>query len=160
MFDEKFWLAISFLVFVILIIKFTRLRILKYLDDKTQAIAEEISSAKKIKEKTIQLLKEAEKYRQESEEYAKKLLQDAQKEVQTFAAEAKKAAELEISKRTNAALDRIKIEETAAIRKIKIKIIASATQSISENFFQESSEKQQYELLNQAARDFEKLLIS
>ena len=51
MFNEKFWLAIAFLTFVGLIIKYVGPKITKSLDQKSKEIAEEILAAKEMKEK-------------------------------------------------------------------------------------------------------------
>ena len=66
MFNEKFWLAIAFVAFLALLLKFARTAITKSLDDKSKAIAEEILAAKDLKEKAVKLLAHAEKFSSES----------------------------------------------------------------------------------------------
>ena len=70
MFNEKFWLAIAFLTFVGLIIKYVGPKITKSLDQKSKEIAEEILAAKEMKEKAAKLLATAEAYYKESLYYS------------------------------------------------------------------------------------------
>ena len=69
MLDEKFWLAIAFTAFAILIVKYVWPLLAKSIDSKSKAIAEEILAAKKMKEKAQKLLDEAEKFYLESLNY-------------------------------------------------------------------------------------------
>ena len=82
MFDEKFWLAIAFLAFIALLIKYAKTSILNAINQKALDITKAISDAKKAKEDAEKLLKEVEQYQLESKSYAQKLISDAQKEVE------------------------------------------------------------------------------
>jgi len=156
MLNEKFWLAVAFTAFVLLIIKYVNPKISKALGDKSKSIAEEILAAKEMKEKAIQLLAKAEKYQKESENYSQKLMKDAQDEAQKYAAESKQMVELEIAKKTAAALNRIQIEEASAIREIKSKIVALAIANLSENISKELTSANHEQLFAQAMQDLEK----
>ncbi len=156
MLNEKFWLAVAFTAFVLLIIKYVNPKISKALGDKSKSIAEEILAAKELKEKAIQLLAKAEKYQKESENYSQKLMKDAQDEAQKYAEESKQMVELEIAKKTAAAVNRIQIEEASAIREIKSKIVALAIANLSENIGKELTSANHEQLFAQAMQDLEK----
>ena len=156
MLNEKFWLAVAFTAFVLLIIKYVNPKISKALGDKSKLIAEEILAAKEMKEKAIQLLAKAEKYQKESESYSQKLMQDAQEEAIKYAAESKQMVESEIAKKTAAALNRIQVEEASAIREIKSKIVALAIANLSENISKELTLANHEQLFAQAMQDLEK----
>jgi F-type H+-transporting ATPase subunit b len=157
MFNEKFWLAIAFTVFAALIIKFTKSKLNKSLDDKSKMIAEEILAAKEMKERAAKLLVSTEKYNQESLNYSQKLIRDAELEAQRFLAEAQKSVEEEVAKKTAAALVRIEQEQMEAVRKIKNQIIASALQTV-ENSTTSLDEKQSSAILLRATQDLEKVI--
>jgi F-type H+-transporting ATPase subunit b len=152
MFNEKFWLAVAFLGFVTLIIKYVGPKITKALDAKSKKIAEEILAAKELKEKAVKLLERAEKYYQESEKFAQKLVKDAEDESQKFVAEAKQLLEDEVSKKTAASLARIKLEEESAIREMKVKIVASAIEKFSASL--NLDQKNHEELVVTAVKEF------
>ena len=156
--DPKFWLAIAFFTFVALVIKFARATISKSLEAKSKAIAEEILAAKEMKERAILLLAKAEKYAEESENYAAKLLQNAEDEAKKFAAEAAQMVESEIAKKTAASIERIKIEETSAIREIKNRIVNLAIENLSENIGKEMTAANHDQLVSKALGDFEKVV--
>ena len=156
MLNEKFWLAIAFTAFVLLIIKYVNPKISKALGDKSKSIAEEILAAKEMKEKAIQLLAKAEKYQKESKSYSQTSMKAAQDEEQKYAEESKQMVELEIAKKTAAALNRIQIEEASAIREIKSKIVALAIANLSENISKELTSTNHEQLFAQAMQDLEK----
>lgn len=158
MFNEKFWLAIAFLAFILLVLKFARASILKSLDGKSKAIAEEILAAKEMKEKAIYLLEKSERFQKESEAYAKKLIKDAEDEAAKFTAEAKQMVADEISKKTAASLERIKMEEVIAVREIKTKIVETAIKNMSENISKEMGKAHHDHLIAQATEDFQKII--
>ncbi len=123
---EKFWLAVAFLSFVTLMIKYVWPLLAKALDSKSKSIAEEILAAKEMKDGAEKLLAKAEKLHHEAVLFAQKLVKDTENEVQKLIAESQQILDEELAKRKTAALDRIKFEEESAIRELKIKIVNSA----------------------------------
>lgn len=156
--DPRFWLAIAFVTFITLVIKFARSTILKSLEAKSKAIAEEILAAKEMKERAIALLAKAEKYEKESTIYAAKLLKDAEDEAQKFAAEAAEIVASEIAKKTAASIERIKIEESSAIHELKNRIVNVAISNLSENLGKELTAENHNQLVSTAVADFEKVI--
>ena len=75
--DPKFWLAISFIVFVILMIKYALPLILKGLDSKVIKITNLLIDAEDSKKKADQLLKDAEKYLEDSVKFGDQIVKDA-----------------------------------------------------------------------------------
>lgn len=133
MFDEKFFLAISFFIFAGILIKLVGPKITNALDNKSKAIADELAAAKETKEKAIKLLDEAEKYQKESSSYAKKLLKDAESEAKQFLIDAQKSIAEELDKKTAAAQTRIQHAEKGALQDIKNSIISTALKEIETN---------------------------
>jgi F-type H+-transporting ATPase subunit b len=158
MFNEKFWLALAFLTFTALIIKFVWPLIAKALDAKSKKIAEEILAAKELRQKAEKFLADAEKYHTDSVQFAEKLLKDAAAETKKFAEESKHLLEVELAKKTTAAMARIKLEEESAIRELKTKIVASTFKNLEENLSKEISETQHEKINQQASEDLLKAL--
>ncbi len=154
-FDEKFWLAIAFFAFATLIIKFVWPLIAKGLDNKSKKIAEDILTAKDLREKAEKLLASAEKYYQESTDFAQKLLKDAEDEAKKLAADSRDTLEKEVSKKTAAALERIKIEEESAIREIKTKIVSTAIDGLSSKM--DLDQKIHENLVEKSIKNFERI---
>jgi F-type H+-transporting ATPase subunit b len=157
MLNEKFYLAVAFAVFSLLIIRFVWPKIAKALDTKSKAIAEEILAAKDLKEKAEKLLAEAEKYHEESLDFSKKIIDDTKKEATKLAKESEKSLKTEIEKKTQAALSRIKIEEETAIRGIKTQIIESAVTDLTKDLSKISNDEHK-NLISNASEKLEKAL--
>ncbi len=151
MFDEKFWLAIAFFTFVILVVKYALPLILAQLDAKSKQIAEELLAAKEAKEKAKKLLESAEKHYEEAVSFSSKLLKDSASESQKFLSESQKALESEMAKKMDALNTRIKQEQEIAIREMKTVIIASAIKKIEQNL--QNAQKTQLESTVKKAAD-------
>lgn len=143
MLNEKFWLAIAFLTFVILIIKFVWPHLAKALDESSKKIAADLLAAKELKERAEKLLANAEQFYKESVAYAEKLAKDAEDEARKIAENAKTSLEAEVKKKTDAALARVKLEEERMVREIKLQIVSSAINNISQNLDLKGGEQEQ-----------------
>ncbi len=155
MLNEKFWLAIAFLSFLALMLKYIWPLLAKAIDSKSKKIAEEILSAKELKEKAEKLLNDAEKFYQESLSFSQKLTKDAEVEAQKLAKESKEILENELRKKTQAALDRIKLEEERTIREIKLRIISDTMEVLSKNFGLD--EKSHEQIVEKSLKNFERI---
>jgi len=131
MFNEKFWLAIAFLSFVALCIKYILPKINLALDEKSKKIAEDILMAKKYREQAEKILEEAKAFHKYSIEKSQKIIEDAQKESAKIEINLKKELEEKIAKITAISLERLKSEEESAIRIVKESIINNAIDKIS-----------------------------
>ncbi len=125
-FDEKFWLAIAFLVFVGVIIKYLMPSIKLSLENKSKEIAQNLLEAKEMKERAQQLLVDAKNNFQETITYCEKLTADAEIEAKNLLSDIQNQASLEIEKKMAALNMRLKSEEENAVREMKAKIIHEA----------------------------------
>jgi len=157
-FDEKFWLAVAFVVFILLVLKLAGKTILNLLDAKSNLVKKTIDDAKKAKEEAEKLLENAKKYNKESKSYADKLIAEATKEADKLAQEAKEEIESEITKKTATALKRIEVEQEIAIKEVKKRIVKTALETLSKSFKSDITDKEQEKLLTKANSDLEEIL--
>lgn len=157
MFDEKFWLAIAFIGFLIAILKYVMPSLTKGLDEKSKQIAKDLLEAKEMKEKAKLYLAEAEKQYKEAIEFSDKLIKDSAVEAQKLLTDANQAAKTEITKKMTALDNRIKQEEENAVREIKTKIINLAVQSLTSNLGSAKKENHDNSLKN-SLNDISKLI--
>lgn len=155
MFDEKFYLALAFLTFLGLILKFVWPNLSKSLDENSKKIAEELLAAKELKERAEKLLKDAEKFYQDSLLYAEKMASDAQTESRQITELARLEVDQEIKKKTDAAIARVKLEEERLVRELKLKIVENAIAEISQNLDFDNSEQEK--LLAKSIKNLETL---
>jgi F-type H+-transporting ATPase subunit b len=126
MFEEKFWLAISFLSFVVLIIKFFGAKISSSLNQKSKEISDNINLVSEQKKQSQLLLVEAQKIYEESIVSAKKLIEEANQESIKMLNNAQVLLDQEINRMKLLSSQKIKQEEEKAIRLIKNKVILDA----------------------------------
>ncbi len=130
MFDEKFWLAIAFVVFIVFIYKFLGNKINSMLNEKSQQIASDLLLASQAKEKAEKLLQEAQDYNQQSLKYAEKLKLDTSSELNIMYQNATLSLQQELAKITEASQKRLQEEEQIAIRKVQETIISQAIEIV------------------------------
>lgn len=142
MFDEKFWLAISFLTFAVIFKKYAWPVIIKGLDGKSKDIAHQILEAKELKEHAEKLLAEAKELHKEAEKYSTKILQEAEHDAKKLVEESQEALRNEIAKMSAGALQRVKNEEERAIRLIKEEVVTKVVTNLESDFRNIEAEKQ------------------
>ncbi len=157
MFDEKFWLAIAFLAFAILFIKYVLPHLLKNIDNKSREIAKELLDAKEAKEKALALLEASKKHLDDAMKASEKLISEAEIESRKLFEEAKAAAEAEIAKKMQAVQDRIKFEEERVVREMKVKIISSAISAVQADM-QNTKKDRLDNLIKKSANDISKVI--
>jgi len=141
MIDEKFWLAIAFVLFIIFIYKFLGYKISSMLNEKSQQIARDLLMASQAKEKAEKLLNEAQEYNQQSIEYAKKLQLNTSNELNIIHQNAKINLEQELAKITTASQKRLQEEEQIAVRKVQETIINEAIKIVANSKIDDSQQK-------------------
>ena len=156
--DEKFWLAVAFTTFVLILIKLVGKVLVNALNEKSKSIKDTIDNAQKARETAEKLLKDAKKYSEESKSYADKLIADANKEAQALAKKAQEEIDAEIATKTSAAIKRVEMEQEIAIKEVKKKIVQSALDSLSTSLKSDITDQEQEKLLSKASSDLEKIL--
>ena len=141
MFDEKFWLAVSFIIFIIFIYKFLGNKINSILNEKSQQIANDLLKASQAKEEAEKLLHEAQEYHQQSLKYAEKLKFDTSSELNIMYENATLSLQQELAKINEASQKRLQEEEQIAIRKLQETIILQAIEIVANTKI--SNEQQQ-----------------
>ncbi len=139
--DEKFWLAIAFLAFALLIYKYVWSMLSRIIGNKSDQIVKDLHDAKVSKEKAEVLLQETQKQYDAALENSKKILGEAEEEARKFITDSKLSVEDEIKRKVDALSMRIKNEEEKAIRDIKSKIISLALKNAKEDLKEADKEK-------------------
>ena len=131
--DAKFWLAIAFFTFLLIIYKLAWLFLSKMIAGKADQIAKDLNDAKEAKARAESLLEKAQQSLDKSLENSKQIIAEAEDEAKKLIADSKKAVEDEINRKVGALNERLKAEEEKAVRDIKSKIVAAALQSVKDD---------------------------
>jgi F-type H+-transporting ATPase subunit b len=133
--DPETWVAISFLLFVALILHFrVPAKIASALDSRSVAIARELEEARKLRQEAEAVLADYKRRAANAHAEAEAILAQAEREAAAYATEAKAAFDEMITRRLNIAEQKIKQEEEAARKEIRAQAaelaIAAAEQLI------------------------------
>ena len=155
--DEKFWLAIAFLTFAVLVVKCVWPTLSKMISNKSDQIAKDLKDAKEFKERAEALLTETQEQYKSTIKNAEKILLEARDEAKKYIEDSKEAVQDEIKRKIDSLNDRIKSEEEKAVRDIKMKIIEVAVSNVKKDL--QDVDKSKFEnVIKKSIGDISKLI--
>lgn len=114
------WVAISFLLFVGLLVYLKVPAIIaRMLDERSAKIARELAEARKLREEAQSLLASYQKKRVDAEKDAADIIEQARKEAEAYTAEAGRKLAETLERRTKQAEQKIAQAEAAAIKEVR-----------------------------------------
>jgi len=124
----EFWVAVSFLGFVALVIYFKAPgMVIKALDDRADAIRHELDEARRLREEAQALLADYERKQRNAEKEADSIIQLARQEAKSLAVETRESLKDSLERRSKLAQDKIARAEEQAIGEVRA---AAATAAI------------------------------
>lgn len=151
--DPTAWLAVSFIIFIVILVKKGKGAFVKLLDSRIEGIREEIETAENLRVEAQELLAQYQRKHRDAVKEAEQIITDAQKRAEEITKSAD--AELkEIAKRREKQLeDRLSRLEQSAITEIQTYAadlaIKATTEIISDHLDKKSNDK----LVDQAIKD-------
>jgi F-type H+-transporting ATPase subunit b len=131
--DPKFWVAVSFFLFIIIAWKPLIMRFAKALDARGEKIRTEIDEAQKLRVEAEAMLKRAQAAREAAEREAEALLAHAREEAARMGEAARADLDAALKRREKMALDRIaaaEAEASAAVRAAAADVAVTAARSL------------------------------
>ena len=121
----EFWVAVSFLLFVALLVWFGVPRMVtKALDDRAEAIRKEIEEARRLREEAQKLLAEHEKRREDAQAEVAEIMATARAEAEAVQTQMRRAFEDMIARKKAAAEQKIAQASDNAVRDIRARTAA------------------------------------
>lgn len=158
MFDATFWVAISFVIFCLIIVyKKIPQVINNLLDNKINEIKSEIDNAKNLKNESEQLLKKYKKKIEDAHMEKNQILNSEKKETEIFIQESENKFEqliLNKKKSLEQKLDQMKVKAIKDMQNISNKIALEAVKKIISN----SANDEKMKVVNQ--KNLEKIFIN
>lgn len=158
MFDATFWVAISFVIFCLIIVyKKIPQVINNLLDNKINEIKSEIDNAKNLKNESEQLLKKYKKKIEDAHMEKNQILNSEKKETEIFIQESENKFEqliLNKKKSLEQKLDQMKVKAIKDMQNITNKIALEAVKKIISN----SANDEKMKVINQ--KNLEKIFIN
>jgi F-type H+-transporting ATPase subunit b len=131
--NPETWVAVAFVLFVVLLGKILWTKITEMLDKRSAAIAKALGDADRLRADAVKAKAEAEKTLAQATAEAEAILAQAREEVGRMQARAAQSLQNAIALREQQALDRIAQSEAAASKQVRdtaIDIALSATRSL------------------------------
>ena len=131
--DPETWVAIAFLLFVVLLGKILWTRIAALLDKRAADISKALAEASRLRDEALKAKTDAEKTLAQASAEAETILAQARGEVQSMQARAAQILQTQIALREQQALDRIAQAEAAAAKQVRdtaIDVALGATRAL------------------------------
>ena len=154
--DPKFWLTVSFILFVILMIKPFKSMMIGGLDQKIEEIKSNINSSLKSFSEAEIKLKEAEKQTEDLDNKIQELINSAKSQAETISKNIVDKTAQAISSKEKNSLERIKQIEISAIQSIKNQASIELNSMIT-NYLSNLSDSDRNKVLEKSVSDFKSL---
>ena len=154
--DPKFWLTVSFILFVILMVKPFKSMMIGGLDQKIEEIKSNINSSLKSFSEAEVKLKEAEKQTEDLDNKIQELLNSAKSQAETISKNIVDKTSQTISSKEKNSLERIKQIEISAIQSIK-KQASIELNSMITNYLANLSDSDRNKVLEKSVSDFKSI---
>lgn len=154
--DPKFWLLVSFVLFVILMIKPFKSMLIGGLDQKIEEIKSNINSSLKSFSDAETKLKEAEKQTADLDNKIQELLNSAKSQAETISKNIVDKTAQAISSKEKNSLERIKQIEISAIQSIKNQASIELNNMIT-NYLSNLTDADRNKVLEKSVSDFKSI---
>ncbi len=125
--DPAFWVAVSFLLFFALLVWLgVPGKIAGALDNRAEAIKDELDQARRLREDAQALLADYKRKKAEAEEEAKEIIERAKRDAEAMATETRQALGESLTRRTKMAEEKIARAEAQAISEVRGKAVDAA----------------------------------
>lgn len=129
MFDASFWVAVAFVAFVGILVRFAYGRIVGALDARAGRIENEIEEAKRLREEARQLLANYQRRHRDAVKEAEEIVEQAKTDAERMAAQAAADLESEIRRRTDLAHAKIARAEAQVIEDVRDMAVDAAVRA-------------------------------
>lgn len=130
--DPKFWVAASFVIFIVLFGKMAWSRATAMLDARGERIRAELEEASRLRHEAEAMLAQAQAEREAATAEAAAMIERAQAEAQRLATAAAAEAEASAKRRERMAMDRIAAAEASAVTEVRNAAAEIATAAVRE----------------------------
>src|SRR5215208_1100132 len=119
-FGAEFWVAVAFVIFLLVLAKFgLHRKLLALLDERRDRIKADLDEAQRLREQAKSMLTDAERKRHAAEQEADEIIGGARAEAERLAAEAKQKVEEFLARRTKIAETKIAQAEAQALADVR-----------------------------------------
>jgi F-type H+-transporting ATPase subunit b len=152
--SPEFWVAISFLAFVAVLVKMgVPTLITKALDDRADMVRKELDQARRLREEAQDLLADYQRKQRAADEEAKAIIEQARREAEAMKAESARNLKEQLERRTKLAEDKIARAEAQAVSEVRAAAVDAAMATAERLIADKLSGDGGADLLNKSIRD-------
>lgn len=152
--SAEFWVAVSFLCFMALLLKMKLpAMITSGLDARADAIRKELDEARRLREEAQELLADYQRKRRQADEEAQAIVEQARKEAEAMKAESKRTLDETITRRKRLAEEKIARAEAQAVADVRAAAVEAATSVAERVLAQQAGGEIGHGLVDQSIRD-------
>tara|TARA_B100000965_G_scaffold344856_1_gene315336 strand:- start:94 stop:579 length:486 start_codon:yes stop_codon:yes gene_type:complete len=158
--DETAWVAIAFVIFIILVWKKSSSAITSILDNRSVLIENELNEAKSLKEEALEELRKSLQNQKNISEESENIIKEAKETAKKIHEEALLKSSEIVKRRENQALQKIDALETEAIKNIK-KITGSIVIDSTKVFLESNLDKKEnIKLISKSSNQIKSTLLN
>lgn len=151
--DPAFWVAVAFILLLVLAGKKIYLIACEGLDKRAEGIKEQIDEAQRLREEAQELLASYERKQRDAATEAEGIVQHAREEAERLSAKAVDDLERSLKRREAQAMDRIAQAEVQAAREVRIQAVEIATQATEQLLAEKATGAKADQLIDNAIKE-------
>ncbi len=145
-----FWVAVAFVIFFVLFGRMIWRALVGMLDARASTVRLELEEAARLRREAQEMLRDAQRRREEALASARQMLESAQSEAARVAAATRADAEAAAQRRERMAMDRIAAAEKAAVNEIRVAAIDLAVSAAQQVLSQKLDRQEDAALVDRA----------
>ncbi len=158
MFDEKFWTAVAFVTFVVLVFRPARLLLVKMLDAHTEKALERVHNAQKMYEQAQAALKEAQEKSAWVNQEVEAILQQAQAQAAAIIADAHKEVESMAVKKSDLLMQKVLQRQQQMVNAVKDQVVLDVMALVHKRLLEEMQDESQAQVTNMGIKSIKELI--
>jgi F-type H+-transporting ATPase subunit b len=152
--SPEFWVAISFLVFVGILVKMgVPSLVTKALDDRADSVRKELDQARRLREEAQDLLADYQRKQRAADDEAKAIIAEARREAEAMKAESARTLKEQLERRTRLAEEKIARAEAQAVSEVRAAAVDVAMSTAERLIAEKLAADGGAELLGRSIRD-------
>jgi F-type H+-transporting ATPase subunit b len=128
--DTTFWVAVSFVLFIALLVYYAVPRkILSTLDKRAESIQQELSEARRLREEAQSILADYQRKQRDAEVEAKDIISQAERDAKAYAQETRQQFEDMLDRRMRMADEKIARAESQAVAEVRSRAVDASVEA-------------------------------
>lgn len=128
--DTTFWVAVSFVLFIALLVYYAVPRkIIKALDRRSENIKSELSEARRLREEAQSILADYQRKQRDAQQEAKDIIAQAEREAKAYAQETRQQFEEMLERRMRMADEKIGRAEAQAVAEVRSRAVDASVEA-------------------------------